>query len=193
MFRKRLENELEFPKELNKIIIEYTLVNPTKFFRDYYQPLPKKSRFFCKACKHTELIDIERNIACSTRCHKCKYDYAYIRPANFFKLSKCENCERNTYIEKRYDDIALYGCLRCTEFDYCVNAESDNDVCQYSLECFICNERTCIHGVALERNSELNSVLCIDCKNTFLIGKKIIKMMSSNKIKTFDSLLKELL
>jgi hypothetical protein len=197
MFRSRLENKLVFPKELNNIILEYTLVNQTKFFRDYYQPLlhlSGMSKYDCEKCGNTKIFDFGdyTGLGFNTPCSKCG-NSTLTHLATFFVLGNCGWCERNTLIKRKYDayededenDDKLYGCLHCTKFDYCAKAESDTDICQYNLECFICNERTCSHGVA----SGINSVLCIDCKNTILICKKMIKMSPSDKIKTFDSLL----
>jgi hypothetical protein len=144
--------------------------------------------YTCRSCDNIEIVSVTGH-EYDHRCSNCEFR---VHPYNttFFYLSMCSYCKNLTNVRILQSSGNMNvptGCLHCKEFNYCANAKSDVDICNYNYKCYMCNEMTCIHGLSSE-----SPTLCIDCKETFIIGKKIIKMISGNKIKTFHSLLKEL-
>lgn len=156
-------------RDIHKIIVQYALLDPTAEFRRKYK-VKAQLQFTCfnSTCpgyRHAILVDHGCWI---NNCRYCKSPFMSATPWPR-SYERCGECNQKSVAMSK-NNVSRLGCYNCSRFDFCAKALTAEDICEQNQQCFLCQAFTCRHGLVKQG-------LCLDCIETFRLGKKLLKRL----------------
>jgi hypothetical protein len=186
----------KLPKDIVKIIKDYTIVSPKQQFIDKCCE-PQTFTFDCykggridNSCKH-EIIGqyklaeddtltihhlptrtCKRNMRWSTSWLATNISTTYCGKCHCFYSSI--NVSKDSQFSSGWSNGWMNNCcVKCSLIDFCLLAEKDDQICETNLECVVCEKFICSHVVhknIFDKSSKSKKsvkILCIFCQEIF--------------------------